>query len=274
VLQEYLQCACVCLPLFALSFHQVPYLLESMKNRKTAYTQVALLATLFATYIYVFHDGSQAEYPLRHRKLRTAYVVSTNTSAPRFQQATEVLENFGFAVKVVEPDNLGSTREQQTLSNKNAFVSAVRLISQGDEPWGYLFEDDIVMHEKSAENLDTLVAAESHTTLFQYLGICPVDPHAVSRKMCGRCAHAMGLSREGAMELLGIVNCSDFNLGRDNSTREEIYFDVIVDGWCQEHDGFLVFGPLYESKYGVTGAGHVGTFLQDRSKFESEIDQA
>lgn len=244
-----------------------------MKNRKIAYTLVALLATLLATCLFVFHDGSQAENLLRHRKLRIAYVVSTNTSAHRFQQTTEVLENFGFAVKVVEPDNLGSTREQKTLSNKNAFVSAARLISQGDEPWGYLFEDDIVIHEKSADNLDTLIAAESRTTLFQYLGICPVDPHAVSRKMCGRCAHAMGLSREGAMELLGIINRLDFSLGRDNATREEIYFDVIVDGWCQERNGFLVFGPLLESKYGVPGAGHVGTFLQDRSKFKSEIDQ-
>lgn len=199
-------------------------------------------------------------------------MVSVNTSAPRYRQTSRLLEEFGFEVEAVAPYHLGGTRAQQTLSNKIAFLDVLRLVSIGSDPWGYLFEDDVVIHELSSASLETLIAAETQANLFQYLGICATDVSVIRKKMCGRCAHAMGLSREGATELLHFAGATQPPLATGRVPREEDYFDVVVEGWCLAHAGFMVFGPLKDSIYGESG--HWGTFVQDRKKFKSEIDQA
>jgi len=161
---------------------------------------------------------------------------------------------------------------QQTLSNKVAFLNVLRKVSTGVEPWGYLFEDDVTKHELSPDNMHTLIAAESKAKFFQYLGICTLDPSVAQKRTCGRCAHAMGFSREGATELLRFAVADKPYLARGKTPRDEEYFDVIIEGWCHKHDGFMVFGPLKNSMEGA--AGHWGVFVQDRSRYKSEIDQA
>lgn len=208
---------------------------------------------------------------------RVAYVVSTNTSTPRFLQTEKVLSDFGFQVSVVTPYYFGTTREKQTLSNKIALLTAAKLISRGEEPWGYIFEDDIYKHELSRDDLSAVIKSETTSTLFQYLGICTEGEaqNKPVRNMCGRCAHAMGISKQGALRLLEFANLQEPRLEVDqkNAPRDELYLDVIVQGWCEtQPPGFRVVGPLKPSVKGLDG--HYGIFLQDRTSFESEIDKA
>jgi hypothetical protein len=206
---------------------------------------------------------------------RVAYVVSLNSSAPRFLQTDKVLRDFGFDVSLVKPFYVGETRYKQTLSNKFALLTAATLISRGAEPWGYIFEDDIFKHELSHDNLSTVIENEAESAVFQYLGACEFAPseNRPARHMCGRCAHAMGLSKHGATELLRYANLQEPKLARNNVPRDEEYLDVIVQGWCEAQPlGFRVVGPLENSAKGIFG--HYGLFLQDRTSFESEIDKA
>jgi len=208
---------------------------------------------------------------------RVAYVVSLNSSAPRFLQTDKVLRDFGFDVSTVKPFYVGETRYKQTLSNKFALLTAATLISRGAEPWGYIFEDDIYKHELSYDDLSTVIESEADSILFQYLGACTYiyapSENQPARQMCGRCAHAMGLSKHGASELLRFANLQEPKLARNNVPRDEEYLDVIVQGWCEaQPPGFRVVGPLEHSAKGIFG--HYGLFLQDRTSFESEIDKA
>jgi len=204
-----------------------------------------------------------------------AYVVSLNSSAPRFLQTDQLLREFGFEVSIVEPFFVGETRYKRTLSNKFALLTAATLISKGVEPWGYVFEDDIFKHELALDNLSSLIESEMESTTFQYLGACALNPgeNQVARNMCGRCAHAMGFSKYGASELLRFANLQEPKLAREKVPRDEEYLDVIVQGWCEtQPSGFRVVGPLVKSAKGIFG--HYGLFLQDRTNYESEIDKA
>jgi len=208
---------------------------------------------------------------------RVAYVVSMNTATPRFLQTKKVLSEFGFEVSAVTPYYFGRTREKQTLSNKIALLTAATLISRGEEPWGYIFEDDIYKHESSRDDLSAVIESEKASNLFQYLGVCTEGEarNKPVRNMCGRCAHAMGISKQGALELLEFANLQEpkLEVGQKNAPGDELYLDVIVQGWCEaQPPGFRVVGPLKNSVKG--DVGHYGIFLQDRNSFESEIDKA
>ena len=50
-----------------------------------------------------------------------------------------------------------------------------------------------------------------------------------------------------------IANLNGPHLAKGKTPRDEEYFDVIVEGWCHEHDGFMVFGPLKNSVEGAAG---------------------
>ena len=225
-----------------------------------------------------FENGDNKFNSGKSLQKRVAYVVSMNTSTTRFRQTEEVLFDFGFEVTSVKPYYFGTSREKQTLSNKIALLTAATLISRGEEPWGYVFEDDIYKHELSQDNLATVIKSERESTLFHYLGIC-TEGKALKkpvRNMCGRCAHAMGLSKRGALELLEFANlrAPKLEVDQKNAPGDEVYLDVIIQGWCEKSQppGFRVVGPLTASAKGTDG--HYGIFLQDRKNFESEIDKA
>lgn len=246
---------------------------------RLSFCTALILLPIINVKLPIFNDSKCAARPIQVDAVlaqkRMAYVVSLNSSAPRFLQTQNVLEDFGFEVSTVKPFYVGATRHKQTLSNKLALLMAATLVARGEEPWGYIFEDDIFKHELSRDSLSTLIAAESEAKLFQYLGICTSGQalNTPTRHMCGRCAHAMGLSKQGAVELLSFANLEVPELVTGNVPRDEEYLDVIVQVWCEAHPpGFRVTGPIQNSTIGVNG--HYGIFLQDRHKYASEIDRA
>ena len=200
---------------------------------------------------------------------RIAYVVTLNISSPRYLQTKNVLENFGFVVRNVAPQFIGKSTREQTLSNKFALLQAVRFIKDGDDPWGYAFEDDLADHELSSWKISDLVKIEGQSDYFMYLGICMGSPPKNSIG-CGRCAHAMGFSKKGATEVASFASQTYPLLETGRVPREEEYFDVINEAWCKEKGGFRIIGPLRKSARGHDG--HYGIFIQDRAKFRSQID--
>lgn len=210
-------------------------------------------------------------------KGRVAYVVSTNTTTKRYFQTKHILERVGFRVTHIRPYFVGSTMTQQTFSNKIAILSAVERIANGAHSWGYVFEDDIVMHERSDAKLCDIIALEQTADRFQYLGVCIHRGQPIKPVTCGRCAHAMGFSREGARELLAFSQLEKSVkprlMGEPTIPAREPYLDVIVDLWCQDRNGFQVSPPLIESSKS-TEKGHVGIFIQDRNTFKSIISNA
>ena len=208
---------------------------------------------------------------------RIAYVVTVNESSTRYAQTRTVLDETGFTVRPIKPVYVGDSLIQRTYSNKLALLRAVERIATGEEPWGYVFEDDIAKHELSTARISDVVASESKAHFFQYLGICLPNQESKARKTCGRCAHAMGFSRTGADELLKFSrterSVTPKQRGEATIPAKEAYMDVIVDIWCQANGGFMVSGPLEESSTAAV-SGHVGMFVQDRKKFDSIISNS
>ena len=214
---------------------------------------------------------------LQQPQRRVAYVLSLNTTAERYGQTHDLLRRFGFDIEVVRPHFFGTSRNEKTLSNKVALLTALERIHLGSKPWGYIFEDDITQHELSKESLKNLIVHERTSPLFQYLGVCTPKNKTPERLMCGRCAHAMGFSKQGAEEFLRFsrqsesINILDlYDHKSDIIPRQEVYFDKLIEAWCLQKGGFPVLGPLRKSREG--DEGHFGTFIQDRTKFESYID--
>ena len=211
------------------------------------------------------------------RNHRVAYVVTLNTTSVRFVQTSDILEEIGFTVRPITADFIGETVTQRTFSNKLSILKAIELIAQGQDAWGYVFEDDILKHELSSYRLSDVIGFERQGPRFHYLGVCLLDSQSEKRYTCGRCAHAMGFSKEGATELLAFARLSrpvtSKLKGETTVPFKEPYMDVIVDTWCQAYGGFMVIGPLQESLR-ASAKGHVGMFIQDRKRFSSIISNA
>ena len=182
----------------------------------------------FSTHVIALHKVAN----------RVAYVVSLNESSKRFKRTAQILQSKGLNVEFIKPDFRGTSVKQKTISNKLALLRALEKVASGSEPWGYLFEDDIVEHEYSKLSLSTLLKAENTATLCLYLGVCLPNDVTLQTRVCGRCAHAMGFSKRGAEKFLrfATVDRPIQQFSRPSKTvtpLEEPYFDVIVDTWCQ-----------------------------------------
>jgi len=166
---------------------------------------------------------------------------------------------------------------QQTFSNKLALLNAVEQIKRGKDPWGYVFEDDITLNEHSNASIRDIIRSERNTKHFQYLGVCLPQGQEIKRTSCGRCAHAMGFSKQGANELLEFSEIRSAVKPRDRGETiipaQEPYLDVIVDHWCQHSGGFTIAGLLTKSAKSAV-EGHVNIFIQDRGEFQSVISNA
>ena len=252
-------------------------------SRNNRGTQISI-ATLTAVLVFFLHSTTPGRELALERSntanlnkptlskipKRVAHIISLDESRPRAQQTLKVLRDMGFETTIIKPKYVGHTRKEQTLSNKLAMIDAVEQIAQGKQPWGYVFEDDIYQHEASTMRLRDIIQAEESSKKFMYLGVCTTG-EALSF-MCGRCAHAMGFSRDGAEDVLNFAqNCSPI-LATGKSPVDEEYFDVIVEGWCAVNGGFRVVGPLVPSSRGHVE--HYGALIQDRGTFPSEIDAA
>lgn len=201
---------------------------------------------------------------------RPAYVVSVSRGLDeRSQRTGTILHNLGFDVEYVEPISWKGLREENpTLSEEESKVlshrnTVLNLLRHSPRPWTYVFEDDIAVH--NGVNMESIVELESSSDSFFYLGLCLPHksdvllppPKSNGERACGRCAHALAFSREGASSLLSFLST-----GGDSA-----YFDINVETWCAANDGFPVY--LWE-RHGQQD-GHRGGFFQDRNIFETGI---
>jgi hypothetical protein len=139
---------------------------------------------------------------------RIGYLITVNETSPRTIRSKQILTDAGFAVQL-EFAPLGM--ESGALSNKMAQLAIYnRIIEDKSRPWGYVFEDDIAVVGKSHENWTDKVEFSVGQDLtrngtgveflhsdYLYLGICGPKMYEKDR-YCGFCAHAYGISREGA----------------------------------------------------------------------------
>jgi len=145
------------------------------------------------------------------------------------------------------------------------------IIINGQDEWGYVFEDDIGVWEDV--QLKNIIPYENISKMIFYLGICESIPakHSPSDiKIDGytvetvsenksACLHAIALSKDGAKELLEMSH---------NSSEE--YMDVIVNQFAMKYKANIV---RYDYELPITehNSGYRGLFYQDRNQFESTI---
>lgn len=219
---------------------------------------------------------------------RTAYLISVNETSNRTLHAIAILKKVGFKkIQIETPLHMGNTKKDKTKSNKDVQMKIYKKIVSNSEPWGYIFEDDINLCRSQShlgmDNssvpfsvVDDLVcnAQNKRTCLemlhdsFLYLGIClPHEMHLIQSitetetlRLCGRCAHAYGISQAGARELLEFEKTF-------SQRGKRHYMDAIIDQWCRQNGGF----PVSDAKCQRVGDFHFGTFMQDRDRFASLI---
>lgn len=235
---------------------------------------------------------------------RIAYLITVDASSKRSLRSKQVLERAGFDVQFeVAPTITTNNRllpddkhdkDDKVLSNKRAQLSIYHKIATDHaRPWGYIFEDDILLSCKSPkfswfrwlfirlsdytcrDEIDFSVehdivagnnfknknvgGMETRHLLAMYLGI--FRPEQQQKDLyCGRCAHAYGLSKLGAKKLL------EFDCTYQDSRSQ--YLDVVMESWCRQEGGFPVSHAKYRSHQ---NPGHYGAFFQDRRTFQSLI---
>lgn len=227
--------------------------------------------------------------------LRTAYLISVNATSSRTVHSVGILQRVGFSkIELELAINMGDSKREKTYSNKMAQLNIFEKIANGSEPWGYIFEDDITLCRSQSHlqqtnpafqfsvfeslichtnNRDTCLEMQHRD--FVYLGICsPLEIHpSVSQerkqmfhpaqRYCGRCAHAYGISRNGAKRVLEFEK-SYRSKGKRN------FMDAVIDSWCRQSGGFPVSDMQCERKDAKL---HFGSFIQDQHQFPSIIGQ-
>lgn len=200
---------------------------------------------------------------------RKAHVITTNTCSPRFMYSLKTLQKVGFSKIIpIDPIKYGNGDElSKVMSNKKTFLYSLEKFINDRDEWLYIFEDDIDAHNDVS--MKDILELEKKSALFFYLGICfPINKSIRTPPSCGRCAHAMAFSKRGAQELLKFEKTSTKKLQTQNIARNEPYFDVIIEGWCNENGKFNV---LKQNKMSPENVGHRGAFFQARKQFPSTI---
>jgi len=195
--------------------------------------------------------------------IRTAYLLTTNSTSERTLFSQQVLQQVGFHVVLVPH----IPHEDKVVSNKISMLNIYRMIHEGEEEYAYVFEDDINVLEPIS--LQEIVQYEAISPLFNYLGVCcyhklqaariqpDIAGHPVITVSGGvRGLHAIGLSKAGAKKLLEFSH--DFP--------EQPYMDVILENFSMEFPASVVRFDLQSYI-----PGHRGVFFQDRRRFPSTI---
>lgn len=198
---------------------------------------------------------------------RFAYVLTLNTESDRARSCEDLLKKIGFIVTFVNV----IPHADPVISNKKSMehiYEMVRDLSQSDQEFSYIFEDDIATH--SDIKLSEIVKYERLSDMFFYLGVCiPLDlPPSNQRtgysilgypvlSISGnvRGLHAIALSRRGARHLLDFAKNSTHN-----------YMDMILNDFSLTHPANIV---RYDLESYIPG--HRGMFFQDRKKYPSSI---
>ena len=149
-------------------------------------------------------------------KKRCGYILTLNPQSERALFSKNILENIGFDVTFIQP----MPNADKVISNKISMQYIYSLISNSENEYSYVFEDDINMLEEI--KIDEIIEYEKISDMFFYLGICEYNVNAkntynVNAKNTGikirnkdvysksgfcKGLHAIGLSKKGSIELL------------------------------------------------------------------------
>jgi hypothetical protein len=197
--------------------------------------------------------------------MRTAYLLTTNQQSDRTQFSKKVLEKIGFNVVCFQ----AILNQDKVLSNKLSMMSIYDQIGKSDNEWAYVFEDDINMVEPIF--LDEIIQYENISSPFFYLGCCMYNLRGETLKNTGhvinnyrvlsisggvRGLHAIGISKQGAKELLDFAKASN-----------KPYMDCILEDFSIIHPANIVRFDLMSPYIW----GHRGVLFQDRVQFPSTI---
>lgn len=194
---------------------------------------------------------------------RVAYLLTTNKESQRTLFSQQILTQIGFNVSLIQhiPD------QNPVISNKISMCHIYELIHNGADEYAYVFEDDINILDNIS--LSEIVKYEPISNKFFYLGICEDRGNSTikdtmysihSHKVLSisgnvRGLHAIGLSKNGAKELIGFANQSNFE-----------YMDMILEEFSKKYPANIVRYDLQSYIY-----GHRGIIFQDRIRFPSTI---
>ena len=238
--------------------------------------------------------------------VRQAYLLTINPEDDRTVYTTNVLKKIGFEVNHVVPDVLGNDLLTKVWSNKNTFLKAYDMhLNSGNPNFAYFFESDAdVFPQYPAVSMSEIIAQEGEQTeIFSYLGVI-IWPNSLVKgvrpeRMCGRGAHAFGLSVKGLRMLVDFnreARCP-FNdqpwlsvfTGRKLLWRceSEPYMDIVLENFCSRHGGPSRSGgwmpPGYRGGFRVLRRDQgellfdvgpytgVGALMQNREKFPTGI---
>jgi hypothetical protein len=199
---------------------------------------------------------------MNNQTYRIAFLLTLNKDSERAKFSKSVLEKIGFEVQF-----MGCIENKdKVLSNKLSMQNIYNLIKDLNEPYYYIFEDDINSLEEI--KLDEIIQYENLSPIFFYLGICerPGETSVLTQtKINGHNLfyksgnihglHAIGISRKGASELLEFSKYST-----------ERYMDVILSDFSLKYPANIV---RYDLESYIPG--HRGIIFQDRNKFPSSI---
>jgi hypothetical protein len=193
---------------------------------------------------------------------RFAYLLTTNALSERTLFSQSVLTNIGFQVVLVPH----IPHEDKVVSNKLSMQRIYQMIRDGDEPYAYVFEDDINVLKPI--QLSEIIQFEAISPIFFYLGVCCyhklvlgrreelIEGHPVFMVRGGiRGLHAIGLSKEGAHKLLEF-----------SKDKTEPYMDVLLEQFSEQFPANVV---RFEEQSYIPG--HRGIIFQDRNRFPSTI---
>lgn len=190
---------------------------------------------------------------------RTAYVVTMDAVSPQASFVTNLLRKTGFKVEHVKP----ILNTDLAIANKLTIQEIYKRIIKSGE-YGYIFEDDINVHEDV--QVDEIMLYEQLSPRFFYLGVCTYGDCEIAKKLrmetvkgknvwvmtTGvRGLHAVGVSPIGASELL---ECSEKD--------DEKYMDVIMEKYCEQNPTNSLRYEFESSVY-----GHRGLFYKDYDRF-------
>lgn len=223
---------------------------------------------------------------------RTGYLITVDRNAPRAINAAKVLQRSGFTVVAVTAIPAKSKRRSCRLT----MSKALKLLIAADDEWGYIFQEDIARNEWTT-TLPDIVNYEKADPDYVYLGVCmdwhgtppSISSHHHSNEIgkyvvaCGKCAHAQGVSKQGAKKILSWFKQQDDAYtqkansiaGWDKTPEGEAAglddrsFDAPVMKMCLKHGGYPV---VKNSEVSPWDRSHRGLFYQDRKEYPTTID--
>ncbi len=270
------------------------------KSFKIYFKYLCLITIIICGCVPFIPKNILKHIPIRKQTRANAFIISTNCSSARFnftkQNIQRVFPNF-FTVHCFKPILLNDSRIEQSASlltkklasNLITFVTLwtyeIPKFSTNDElEWSFVFEDDVDFIEPSNFSLPNYINAIQElmhhpevrlTDGMFYLGICEPslandnrtlitsfsNNSLLSRRGCGFCAHAMGITTKRARTFWTEISlyCPIPNGATD----------IYIYRYCaRSGNHYYILGANMQWP---PKTGHHGIAYQDRSRFRSEV---